>query len=91
LLERQVAGLVDDDQAVAAQPGQFPWQVAVPMGAGQAGDPVGRGGEQDPVAVPRRGDPEGDRQMRLAGSRRYPRFWLVRAMFLQVMLLLRLK
>ena len=40
------------------------------MGVGQAGDPVGRGGEQDPVAVPRRGDPEGDRQMRLAGSGR---------------------
>jgi len=50
LLERQVADFVDDDEAVAAQPGEFFGEQAVPVGVGEAGDPVGGGGEQDPVS-----------------------------------------
>ena len=68
LLERQVADLVDDDQPVAAQLGEFAWQPTVPVGVGQAGDPVSRGGEQDAVAGVRGLDPQSGRQMRLAGS-----------------------
>lgn len=43
LLEGQVADLVDDDQPVAAQPGEFLREPALPVGVGEAGDPVGRG------------------------------------------------
>src|SRR5690606_27455834 len=68
--EGQVADLVDDDQPVAAQPGQLGTQAAAVVGLGQAGDPVGGGGEQHPVALPGGGDSEGGGQMGLAGARR---------------------
>ena len=68
MLERQVADLVDDDQPVAAQPGQFGGQPGVAVGVGQAGDPVGGGGKQHPVPVPGRGHAQRGGQMRLAGS-----------------------
>jgi hypothetical protein len=57
-LEEQVGGLwlagdvadfVDDQHRVAAQPGQFGLQVAALVGVGEAGDPLGGGGERDPV------------------------------------------
>ena len=66
----QVADLVDDDQPVAAQPGELGGELAGPVGVGEPGDPVGRGGEQDPVAVAGRGDPECGGQVGLAGSGR---------------------
>ena len=70
LLERQVADLIDDDQGVAAQPGQFPREMAVAVGVGQAGDPVGGGGEQDPVIALAGPDRQPDGEMGLAGSGR---------------------
>jgi len=36
--------------AAAAQPGELFGEQAVAVGVGQAGDPVGGGGEQDPLA-----------------------------------------
>jgi hypothetical protein len=51
LFEGQVADLVDDDQAVAAQVDQLERQAAGAVGVGQAGDPVGGGREQHAVAV----------------------------------------
>jgi hypothetical protein len=40
------------------------------MGVGQAGDPFGRGGGQDPVAVVGGGDPQAGGQVGLAGAGR---------------------
>ena len=51
LFEGEVADFVDDDQPVAAKPGELGGQLAVAVGFGQSGDPVDGGGEQDPVAV----------------------------------------
>jgi hypothetical protein len=51
LLEGQVADLVDDDQPVAAQAGELGGELAGAVGVGESGDPLSRGGEQDPVAV----------------------------------------
>ena len=48
-LEWDVADLVDDQQWVAAQPGQFGLQSAGVVGLGEAGDPLGGGGERDPA------------------------------------------
>jgi hypothetical protein len=49
-LERDVADLVDDQQRVAAQPSQLVLQPAGVVGVGQAGDPLGCGREQHPMA-----------------------------------------
>src|SRR5690606_19917049 len=68
LLEGEVADLVDDDQPVAAQPGQFGGEAATVVGLVQSGDPVGGGGEQDPVSLPAGGDPEGGGQVAPAGA-----------------------
>ena len=68
LFEGQVADLVDDDESVAAQLGQFGGEPSGAVGVGQAGDPVGGGGEQDPVSVAAGGHAEGDRQMGLSGA-----------------------
>ena len=43
LLEGQVADFVDDDQPVAAQPGELVGEPAGAVGVGEPGDPVGRG------------------------------------------------
>ena len=51
LFEGEVADLVDDDQAVAAQSGEFGGELPGAVGVGESGDPVGSGGEQDAVAV----------------------------------------
>ena len=51
MFEGQVADFVDDDQPVAAEPGELGWQFAEAVGFGESGDPVDGGGEQDPVAV----------------------------------------
>jgi hypothetical protein len=49
-LEGDVADLVDDQQWVAAQPGQLGLEAASGVGVGEAGDSPGGGGEQHPVA-----------------------------------------
>jgi hypothetical protein len=56
LLEGQVADLVDDDQRVATQPGQLGGEFVGAVRVGESGDPVGGGGEQDPVTVMGGGD-----------------------------------
>jgi hypothetical protein len=66
----QVADLVDDDQPVAAEPGELCWQPADAVGFGEAGDPVDRGGEQNAVAVMGGDDPEGGGEVGLAGAGR---------------------
>ena len=53
LLEGQVADFVDDDQPVAAQPGELVGEPAGAVGVGEPGDPVRRGREQHPVPVVR--------------------------------------
>ena len=70
LFEGQVADLVDDDQSVAAQPGQFVGESAGAVGVGEAGDPLGRGREQHPVAVVGGGDAEAGGEVGLAGAGR---------------------
>jgi hypothetical protein len=49
-LERDVADFVDDQQRVASQPDQLALQPAGVVRLGEAGDPFGGGGEQDPVS-----------------------------------------
>ncbi|MEI2714918.1 MAG: hypothetical protein V9G04_16915 [Nocardioides sp.] len=70
LFEGQVADLVDDDQPVAAQPGELLGQPAGPVGVGESGDPLCRGCEQDAVAVSCGGDAQGGGQMGLPGPGR---------------------
>ena len=56
--EGDVADLVDDEQRVAAEPDEFGLQAAGVVGVGEAGDPVGGGGEQRRGArLGRRGSP----------------------------------
>lgn len=62
LLDGQVADLVDDDQAVAASPGQPGREPATVVGLAEAGDPVGGRGEQDSVAAAGGGDSQGGGQ-----------------------------
>ena len=70
MVEGEVADLVDDDQPVAAQPGEFGWQPAEAVGFGEAGDPVDGGGEQDAVAVVGGDDPQRGGEVGLAGAGR---------------------
>ena len=53
-LEGDVADLVDDEQRVAAEPGELGLQPAGVVGVGEPGDPLGGGGEQRPGARPGR-------------------------------------
>jgi hypothetical protein len=64
-----VAHLVDHQQRVAAQPHQLGLEPAGGVGVGEAGDPLGGGGEGHPVAGLAGADPKADGQMRLAGPR----------------------
>jgi hypothetical protein len=70
LLERELADLVDDDEAVSAQLGQFLRQAPVAVGVGQAGDPVGGRREQHPVPVLGGDDAQRGSEVGLAGSGR---------------------
>jgi hypothetical protein len=54
----------------AAQPGKRARQGPSPVGVGEAGDPIRRGPEEHPVAVPGGDDPERGREMCLSGSGR---------------------
>ena len=69
-VEGDVADLVDDEESVAAQPGELVGQPAGVVGVLQAGDPLGRGREQDPVAALGCFDAEADREVGLPGSGR---------------------
>jgi hypothetical protein len=68
LLEGEVADLVDDDEPVAAQPGELGGEPVEGVCVGEAGDPVDRGGEQDPVAVVGGDHAEPGGEVRLAGA-----------------------
>src|SRR5215207_9061094 len=50
LFEGQVADLIDDDQPVAAQFGELGGKPAALVGVLETGEPVGGGGEQDPLS-----------------------------------------
>ena len=56
----------------------------------QTGDPLGRGGEQDPVPGLGGFDPEPDREMGFPGPWCYQRFGAGSGVFVQVSLFLRL-
>ena len=66
----QVADFVDDDQPVAAEPGELGGQPAEAVGFGESGDPVDGGGEQDPVAVVGGDHAEPGGEVGLAGAGR---------------------
>jgi hypothetical protein len=68
VLERDVADLVDDQQWVAAQPPQFVLQAAGGVVVGEAVDPLGCGGEQDPVSGLAGADRDSGGQVGLAGA-----------------------
>jgi hypothetical protein len=48
--EGDVSDFVDDDERVAPEPGEFGMESSGGASLGEAVDPIGRGGEQDPVA-----------------------------------------
>src|SRR5947209_6708741 len=66
--EGDVADFVHHQQGVAAQAGQFGLQVSGVVGVGEAGDPVGGGGEQDPVPGLAGADRQAGGQVGLAGA-----------------------
>ena len=68
--ERDVADLVDDEQRVAAEPDELGLQPAGVVGVGEPGDPLGGGGEQDPVPGLAGPDRQPDREVGLAGAGR---------------------
>src|SRR3954453_16560007 len=68
--ERHVADLVDDQQRIATQAAELVLQPAGVMGLGQPGDPLGGGGELDPVAGLAGADGQPGGQVRLAGAGR---------------------
>ena len=53
--EGDVADLVDDEQRVAAEPGQFGLQSAAVVGVGESVDPLAGGGEQPGARLGSRG------------------------------------
>ncbi|PBC66310.1 DNA invertase Pin-like site-specific DNA recombinase [Streptomyces sp. TLI_235] len=67
-LERDVADLVDHDQRVAAELDQLLLEPAGLVGCGEAVDPLGGGGERDPVAGLAGPHREAGGQVRLAGA-----------------------
>src|SRR6266540_6225568 len=69
-LKRDVADLVDHQQRVAAKADQLWLQPSLGVGVGQAGDPLGGGGEQHPVAGLAGPDAQADGQVGLAGAGR---------------------
>jgi hypothetical protein len=63
LLEGDVADLIDDEQAVAAQPCELLAQAAGGVGGLEPSDPLGRGCEQDAVASLGGLDAQADREL----------------------------
>ena len=52
LLDGEVADLVDDDQPVTAKPCELARQLSLPVGVGEAGNPVRRRCEENSVPFP---------------------------------------
>jgi DNA invertase Pin-like site-specific DNA recombinase len=69
-LERDVAHLVDDQDGVAAQPGELGLQPSGVVGVGEPGDPLRGGGEGDPVPGLAGADRQPGGQVRLSGAGR---------------------
>jgi hypothetical protein len=67
-VEGDVADLVDDDQGDEAEPAQLGLEVALALGVAEAGDPLGRGRERDPLAGEAGADRERDREVAFAGA-----------------------
>ena len=70
LVEGEMAVLVEHQQAITAQPGQFRGALAAGVGFLQPCHPAGRSVAQNPVAGPRRPYPDTDREMRFPGPGR---------------------
>ena len=68
--ERQVADLVDDEQAVALEASEFVVERVAVLGCLEAVDPLLGGGERDAVAGLAGLDRQRDREVRLAGAGR---------------------
>ena len=68
--EGDVADFVDDQQRVAAEPGELGLEPPGVVGLGEAGDPSGGGGEQHPVPGLAGPDRQPDREMGFAGAGR---------------------
>jgi len=68
--ERDIADFVDDQQRVAAQADQLGLQPPGVVGLGEAGHPLGGGGEAHPVPGLAGADRQADGQVGLAGARR---------------------
>jgi hypothetical protein len=66
----QVANLVDDQERSAAEEADLVAQPALALGLGERGDEVGEGDEVDAAPGFDRLDPEGDREVTLAGAGR---------------------
>src|SRR5258708_22014062 len=71
-LERDVAGLIDDPDRIAAPPDQLGLQPSGVVGLGEPGDPSGGGGERDPVPGLAGPDRQGGGQVRLSCPQRAP-------------------
>jgi hypothetical protein len=69
-VERDVSNLVADEQRVALEAAQLVVEAALALRVGEQRDPLGRGAEDDALAGEAGPDPEGDREVRLAGPRR---------------------
>ena len=88
-LERDVADLINDQDRDARELGELVLQFPGGVSVGEAGDPLGGGGERDAVPGLAGADAQADRQVGLAGAARYRRFDLEVVTFSQVGLFLR--
>jgi hypothetical protein len=66
-VERDVADLVDDQQRDALEAVELLVEAALALGVGQQRDPFGRGSEHDAMPGKAGADPQGDREVCLAG------------------------
>jgi hypothetical protein len=69
-VKRDVADLVDDQQRDPLQAGELVVEAAVALGVGEQRDPLGRRAEGDALAGEAGADPQGDREVGLAGAGR---------------------
>ena len=69
-VERDVADLVNDQQRDERQAFELGLELALAFGLGEPGDPLGRGRELHALAGQARADPEGGRDVGLAGAGR---------------------
>ena len=69
-VERDVADLVADQQRDPLEAVELLVELVLALRVGEEGDPFGRGAEQDALPGEARADPQGDRDVRLAGAGR---------------------